>query len=311
MPVNRVVQQLRSVWNTVRNRVEVIEDTLRTKRSLRRFLETIAIEPFFLDPPSVLNGEWDLVEAIYEAMRRGGLTHIRVSGWSHAHPANAVWATVEKALTELVSSWIDCGQRMLSIRNIDEISASKTAGPFKSIREFGAHVAQYHPCSTTADFQKAVHHSFPVGKRFTIVYRAWTGRYRWYNQDGSHHAALAQWYAHTHDQDFRFTADLYQQMINHTALDALCQTTIRSFLLPIEGMPTKDFLRLIDFQVPFQTLSLRIHGKERKALLIYPGTNLGRIAADVLLNKLKHPGGELTATLSRVFQHQRLLPTAS
>jgi hypothetical protein len=302
-----VAQQLRALWNTVRNKVELIEDTLRTKRSLRRFLATLGIEPFFLGPPSVLNGESDLVEAIQKSRSR--LTHIRIASLSDGDPANAVWATFERSLKDLVSSRIDCGQRTFSIRDINEILASKSKGAFKSIREFGAHVAKYYRCSTSAEFQKATSHSFPVGKRFTIVYRAWTGRCRWHNEDGSHNAAVAQWYAHTHNEDFHFTADLYQETINQSALDALRKTTVRGFLMPMGGLLTEHHLRLHEFEVPFQTLTLKIQGKMREALFIYPGTEPGRIAADALLDKLNNPSGELTATLSRAFQLQRLLPS--
>jgi hypothetical protein len=252
-----VAQQLLSVWNTVRNKVEVIEDTLRTKRSLRRFLANLEIEPFFLDPPSVLNCESDLIEAIYDAMRRHALSHIHIASLSDGDPANAVWGTIEGALTELVSSRIDCGQRIFSIRNIDEMSASKSTGPFKSIREFGAHIAKYYSCSSVAEFHKATSHSFPVGKRFTIIYHTWTGRYRWENDDGSHNAAVAQWYAHTHNEDFHFTADLYQQTINQGALDALRKTTVRGFLMPIEGLLNNIIYCFTSLRFLFRRLRLK------------------------------------------------------
>jgi hypothetical protein len=100
----------------------VIDDTLGTKRSLRRLLPSIEVEPFFLDPPSALNCESDLIEGIYEAMRRHALSHIRIASLSDSDPANAVWVTVEGALTELVSSQIDCGQKIFSIRNMETVS---------------------------------------------------------------------------------------------------------------------------------------------------------------------------------------------
>jgi hypothetical protein len=267
-----VIKGLLNTWDIIRHKVEMFEDRLYTTRSLKRLLACIEIEPFFLDPPSVIGNQADLVEAISEAIRqRHSLSHRVVHGLLHEHPANTIWVTVERALKELVSSRIDCGQQMFSILNINEIQSSKSSGFFKSIKEFGAHVAKYDPCSTAADFQKATSHSFPVGGRFTIVYRTWTGRYRWNNDDGSHHAALAHLYALTFDDDFQFKADLFQQIMDRNAGNTL-RETIRGFLLPIGGMPARHENQLSNYEVPFQEFTLRIHGQEREVLLIYPGT---------------------------------------
>lgn len=290
--------------------VREMEYRLRMTRALRRVVQTLDLEPFTLGLPSVLGPQYDVVDAIdlnirTEPMRRlDGLSSCRWPRYTDRSGAGTTtWGSIHAALRNLLSKENE-GLQTVYLSDLGEIASSKSQGTnFRTIEDFTAHAGRNIPCTSRCQFDDALAHAFPADSYQRFEYRTWRGRYRWANEEGSHHAAVARQYALEQAKLVDLGVLLTTHSINRRATSAL-RSALRGFLCAGDGMPDETHLGFCDFGVDFRSLRLNIAGRTREALLIPLDTRRNRVVAKTLLAQLRDPRGELTAVLELAAHNQ-------